>query len=176
MSQARAYRVGVFDTSTWNATGATVTTTSTTAPTPILTAATPATGTADISRIGISCLGASSFPSNASFTAILAIFTGTVSGGNAATPEPTGAVTLAANTTFLTAGGASAAAISVASLALTQVLWTQSFPFTAGANWAEWVTPGLELHVPISAKFGLFLTESSAGSGTTFGGELNFTE
>jgi hypothetical protein len=166
----------VFDTSTYNTTGATITSTSTTAPPAILTGATGAAVSVSISAIRVSAFGASAFPSNASFTASIATFTGTVSAGNTATPVAIGGTALAAASTWVTAGGASAAAITIGTQVMVSLLWSQQIPFTAGANWGEWFTPGFELYIPASTKFGLFVTESSAGTGTTFGGELEFTE
>lgn len=171
MAIARYYKVGVFDTSTPLATGATV---ASTTPTAILYGVTTATNDANISCVRVGCFGASSFPSNASYVASLNVVTASVGGGNTAVAIATGQSTLAANTTFFTAGGTSAAAIT--GVTLGKFLWSQEIPFTAGANWAEWFSPGFELNIPASTKFALYITESSGGTGTTFGGEIEFTE
>ena len=39
-----------------------------------------------------------------------------------------------------------------------------TLPFTAGANWAEWVTPGNEWAVPLSSNIALYLVQSTAGT------------
>lgn len=171
MALARAYKVGVFDTATPLATGATVTTTT---PTPVLYGVTVATADCNISAIRVNCLGAAAFPANASFLASLNIVTGTVSGGVAAVANQDSGIALAANTTFLTAGGTSGTAITA--LTLGKILWSQELPFTAGSNWGEWFTPGFEKNIPVSTKFALYITTTSAGTATTFSGEIEFTE
>jgi len=171
MALARAYKVGVFDTSTPLATGATSTVTT---PIPILYGVTAATGDCNISCIRCGVLGAAAFPSNASVLFSLNINTGVQAGGNAAVAKQLSGVAFAARTTFVTAGGTGAAAIT--GLTMTTNLWSQEVPFTAGSNWGEWFTPGFEINIPISTQFALFVTASSAGTATTFTGELEFTE
>ena len=171
MAIGRAYKVGVFDTSTPLATGATVTATT---PAPILYGVTVATGDCNISAIRVGVLGAASFPANANVVASINIVTGTVGGGQTAAANQLSGATLAANTTFVTAGGTSAAAIT--GLTLGKVLWSQELPFTAGSNWGEWFTPGFEINIPVSTKFAIYITESSAGTATTFSSEIEFTE
>jgi len=147
MAIARYYKVGVFDTGTPLATGATSTVTT---PIPILYGVTTATADCYISAVRCSVMGAAAFPSNASVVFSLNVNTGTK------------------------AGGTTAAAIT--GLTMTTELWAQSVPFTAGSNWAEWFTPGFEIPIPISTQFALFVTASSAGTATTFAGEIEFTE
>lgn len=171
MAIARYYKVGVFDTSTPLATGASVTSTT---PAIILYGVTGSTNDCNISAVRASCLGASTFPSNASWAASLNLATGTASGGNSASVTQVGQGALGANTTFHTAGGTSASAIS--GMTLGAFLWSQNVPFTAGANWGEWYTPGFEINIAHSTTFALYITESSAGTGTTFAGEIEFTE
>ena len=171
MALARAYDVSVFNTSTPLAVGGTSTVTT---PIPILYGITTATTDLNISGVRCNVLGAASFPSNASVLFSLNIATGTKAGGNAVVARQKSGSVLAANTVFSSAGGTSAAAIT--GLTMTTVLWSQEVPFTAGSNWGEWFTPGFEIPIPISTQFALFVTASSAGTGTTFGGELEFTE
>jgi hypothetical protein len=167
----RLYKVGVFDTATPLATGATSTVTT---PIPILYGITIATADIYISAVRCSVMGAAAFPSNASVAFSLNVATGTKAGGNAAVARQLAGSALAANTVFSTAGGTAAAAIT--GLTMTTELWAQNVPFTAGSNWGEWFTPGFEIPVPISTQFALFVTASSAGTGTTFAGEIEFTE
>lgn len=171
MATSRTFKIGVFDTATPLATGATVTATT---PTPILYGACSASVPAAISAIRVGVIGASSFPSNASIIASINIVTGTVAGGNTATAVQLSGPTQAAATTWKTAGGTSAAAIT--GLTLSTFLWSQEIPFSAGSNWGEWVTPSFEITLAVSAIFALYITESSAGTATTFGGELEFSE
>ncbi len=100
--------------------------------------------------------------------------TGAQAGGQTATARQLSGTTLAANTLFKTAGGTTAAAIT--GLTMTNEIWTIAVPFTAGSNWGEWFTPGFEKPVGVSLQFGIFVTASSAGTGTTFGAEIEFTE
>lgn len=172
MAVARVYKVGVFDTATVSSAGAAVATTTTT---PILSGSASSTGDFNISAVRVGCLGATSFPANASFAGGLSVLTSTtLTGGNAATAVVIGQSALAANTKFLTAGGNSAAAITGGTIG--HYLWSQEIPFTAGANWGEWFTPGFEINVAASALCALTIAQSSAGSGTTFSGEIEFTE
>ena len=172
MAQARAYKIGVFDTSTWLPTGATVTTTATT---PILYISTSANSDINIACVRIGVLGAASFPSNASIVFSINTMTGTKAGGNAVTPLQLSGVAKASLVTAVsTAGGTSAAAIT--GLTATTSWWSQPVPFTAGSDYGEWKTPSYEINLTMSGQFALCVTASSAGTGTTFTGELEYTE
>lgn len=172
MSIGRAYKVGVFDTSTWLATGATVTTTT---PTPILYGLTGANSDLNITNMRIGVLGAASFPANASVFFSINQLSGTKAGGNAATAVQLSGVTKTTLATWSTAGGTSAAAITgTTAIAPEYTGWP--LPFTAGASWEDWVTPGFEVNIPVSTGFAVYVTQSSAGTGTTFWCELEYTE
>jgi hypothetical protein len=172
MAVARAYKIGVFDTSTWLATGASVTTTSTT---PILFISSSANSDLNISCVRCGVLGAASFPSNASIVFSINTVTGTKAGGNAVTPlQLSGIAKASLLTAVSTAGGTSAAAIT--GLTATTSWWSQAVPFTAGSNWGEWYSPSFEINLPVSGQFALCVTASSAGTGTTFTGEIEYTE
>jgi hypothetical protein len=172
MAIARYYNADVFGTSTWTAAGGAVASTSSI---PILAGTTVAGNDINISAVRVSCLGASAFPSNASWAGSLNIATGTAGAGTAVTPRLLGGGSaLAAKSTWLTAGGSGATAVT--GLTLSTGLWSQEVPFTAGANWGEWVTPGFEMNVAVSSVVALYITCSSAGTGTTFGGSVEFTE
>lgn len=177
MTQARSYKVGVFDTSTYNTTGATCTSASATAPPAILVGQTGSGVAIAIACVRVAAIGAASFPSNSSYTAVLATFTTSgLTGGNTATPVINSGTALAAQSTWTTAGGNSAAAITIGTQAMVKILWSQPIPFSAGGNWSEWFGPGFEKYIPASTNVGLFITESSAGTGTPFSGEVEFTE
>jgi len=173
MAIGRYYKVGVFDTSTQLATGATVTTTT---PTPILVGVLSASSDINISAIRVGCFGSGSgFPSNASFVASLNTCTTAPSGGNAATVvQLSGIAKASLVTSWTTAGGTGAAAIT--GMTQTKFWWSQTLPFTAGANWAEWFTPGFEINVPVSTQVAIYITASSAGTGTSFSGEIEYSE
>ena len=172
MPLARPYKIGVFDTATWLPTGATVAATTTT---PILYWNTSANSDMNISAVRAGVLGAASFPSNASVVCSVNTMTGTKAGGNAVTPlQLSGIAKASLLTAVSTAGGTSAAAIT--GLTATTSWWSQEIPFTAGSNWGEWFTPGFELNHAVSLQFALCITTSSAGTATTFGGEVEYTE
>jgi hypothetical protein len=170
---ARYYKVGVFDSATPTAIGGTV---ATTTPTPILWGTTSSTNDCNISAIRVSCIGAAAFPSNASFAASINLTTGTKAGGLAATPVQMGQGALAANTVFSTAGGSTTASAPITGLTGGKFYWSQDIPFTAGANWGEWFTPGFEINIPPSTGFAVYITEQSAGTATSFAAEIEFTE
>jgi hypothetical protein len=172
---ARAYKVGVFDTSTPTFTGGTVA--GVTTPVPILAGLTAATSDCNISAIRCGVLGAAAFPSNASVSASIIKVISTAGGGTSATALQLSGVAKAALTTFLTAGGSGAAAITGTSItSSSQIMWSQQIPFTAGSSWGEWYTPSFEVNIPVSTSFGVYITCSSAGTSTTFSCEIEFTE
>lgn len=173
MAIGRAYKIGVFDTSTWLPTGGTVA--GVTTPVPILYWNTSANSDLNISCIRVGVMGAAAFPSNASIVASINTMTGTKAGGNAVTPLQLSGVAKASLVTAVsTAGGTSAAAIT--GLTATTGWWSQELPFTAGSSWGEWKTPGFEINHAVSLQFALCITCSSAGTSTTFGGEIEYTE
>lgn len=173
MALARYYKVGVFDTSTPLATAAAV---ATTTPTPILAGTTASTSDLNISAVRVSCQGASSFPSNASFVASLVTVAGTAAGGESVTPVQLSGVAKVTLATWLTAGGTSGPTAITGLTTFAKILWSQTLPFTAGANWGEWFTPGFELNVPVSTIIAMYITQSTAGTSTTFSGEIEYTE
>jgi hypothetical protein len=152
----------------------------TTATTPILAAVTGTTNIADIEaiRIGIYSGSGVSYPSNGTVLCTLQRVANPGATTGTLLPRPHNQADLAANTTWSTGGWATTPVPQSPS----QILWGQSIPFTAGANWAEWVTPGAEWRVgPVSASaaaayIALFVACSSAGSGTEFTAELVFSE
>ena len=150
----------------------------TTTATPILACVTSSTAICDIEciRIGIYSGSGVSFPSNGTVLCSLqriatpGTATGTVS------PYPHNQADIAANTVWSTGGW------QTTPVGGSTILWSQSIPFTAGANWAEWVTPGAEWRVSGTgsatgaAYVALFVACSSAGTATDFVGEIVFSE
>jgi hypothetical protein len=143
-------------------------------PLPVACLTTGATNTADVQAIRIGVVGAASFPSNASVLIQLVRATGTAAGGAAATPRPHNASDIAAVSTALTVGPTPTAITGLTQGAVT--VWAQEIPFTAGSNWAEWVTPGAEWRVGASTNLAAYMTQSSAGTATTFSLEMVFAE
>src|SRR5258708_29777029 len=131
MALGRAYKIGVFDTATWLATGATVTTTATT---PILFISRSANSDINISAVRCGVLGAAAFPSNASVVFSINTVTGTKAGSNAVTPlQLSGIAKASLLTAVSTAGGTTAAAIT--GLTATTSGGSQPGPFTPRAAW-----------------------------------------
>lgn len=172
MALARVYKIGVFDTATWAPTGATVTTTTTT---PILFVSSSANSDLNISCVRIGVLGAATFPANASVVFSINTVTGTKAGGSAVTPLQLSGIAKASLLTAVSSGGGSAPA-AITGLTATTSWWSMPVPFTAGSDYGEWKTPGFEINLPISGQFALCVSASSAGTATTFAGELEFTE
>lgn len=138
---------------------------------------TGATNTADVQAIRFGTVGAASFPSNASVLVQLVRATGTAAGGGSVTPRPHNPSDIAAVSTALSVGATPTAITGLTfTPGTTPVVWAQEIPFTAGSNWAEWVTPGAEWRVSASTNLVVYMTQSSAGTATTFSVELVFAE
>jgi hypothetical protein len=144
-----------------------------------------ATGTTalpiDIQAIRLGVVGAAAFPSNASVLIQLArASSGYTSGGTLLSTNvaPHDANNVAAQCKFYNSETTQAGGTYSAIVGFTQgvTLWAQEIPFTAGSNWAEWVTPGAEWRVAASAFAGVYMTQSSAGTATSFSLELVFAE
>jgi len=98
------------------------------------------------------------------------------SGTGTLTPRPHNQADLAAATTWSTG------TFQTTPVTSGIVLWGQSIPLTAGANWAEWVTPGAEWRIGPSSSSGaaayvaLFVTASVTGSNIDLTAEVVFSE
>jgi hypothetical protein len=156
----------------YTATSGLVTYTGTSA-TPIFYGAAAATNPLDIECIRIAIYSGSSvsFPSNGTVQVQLCRVTGSESGGTSVTANPHNPSDIAANTLFHDATGT-----AITGLTQGVVLWSQTLPFTAGANWAEWTTPGSEWRIAASGACAIYLAASSAGTATEFQSELVFIE
>ena len=145
--------------------------------TPMLLVSTTTTAICDIQAIRIGTVSSSSatFPAGSTVQAYLARAGNTPGGGTPVTPRPHNPADIAANTAWTVGSWSTAPTFG-------SILWGQVIPFTAGANWAEWVTPGTEWRVgPVSstgaaAYAAVFLTCSSAGTATAFSIECVFSE
>lgn len=144
-----------------------------TSATPVFYGAAAAASTADIQaiRIGSYAGSSASYPANGTVLAQLARVTGTEAGGTSVTATPASSSDIAANSTFKDASGS-----AITGLTIGAVLWQVVLPFTAGASFAEWVTPGAEWRVPASGLFAVYLTASQAGTATQFEVSLTFGE
>jgi hypothetical protein len=118
-----------------------------------------------------------SYPSNGTITwrlrRVSSTSTGILVGTGSA--NPTGQSTLAAQSTWMysTANGSGTATFATYGA----VVWSQTTPCTAGANWGEWFTPGFEINVTNAT---IALTYELGAAGTTSAvnliGELEITE
>jgi hypothetical protein len=175
MARGRTYKVGVFDTSTWLATGATVTTT---AALPILYwTGLATTNYMNIFNISVGVLGPSgtTIPSNASVAWSINVVTGTLGGGQPATKTQLSGVAVASALTFTTGGGTSAAPIS--GQAVGASAWDRVTPFAAGANWEDIVTYGDEIGLGGAAtNYAVCVSLSQASTATTFFAEIEWSE
>jgi len=135
--------------------------------------ATGSTVTADLQaiRIGIYSGASVSYPSNGTVEVYLARPGTNGTGGTSVTPSPHNASDIAANSTWTIGSWTISPARGSGA-----VLWQQSLPFTAGANWAEYVTPGDEWRLSASGYIGIFVLCSSAGTATQFEAQLVFAE
>lgn len=144
-----------------------------TSATPVFYGAGTSTSTADFEELFIGSYAGSSasYPANGTLLVQVARVTGTVGGGTTVTGNPKNSSDIAANTTFKDASGA-----AITGLTIGAILGQKVIPFTAGAGWGEWVTPGAEWRLPASGLFAVYLTASQAGTATQFGVELTFVE
>ena len=119
-------------------------------------------------RIAIASGGSASYPTNGSITfrlrrmaaAASAVVVGT---GTAAYTGP-GTITAQSNWIFATASSAGTGTAGSPGA----VLWSQSIPYTAGANWAEWFTPGFELNSGAAGAIALTYAFDNGTSSATF--------
>lgn len=115
----------------------------------------------------ISSAGAASYPSNGTITWRLR----RVTGSNTTILAGTGVVNSISQSTttagsvwiYSTANGSGTATFPTSG----NILWSQTTPCTAGANWGEWFTPGFEINVgPQQAQSTIAITYE-LGGGTT---------
>ena len=149
----------------------------TTTLTPVMAGSATTTAPFDIAcvRIGFHAAGSTStFPTSASVLCQLSRTTGAIGGGSAITARiaPHNTTDPASNAGYLY--DASSAGIT----GLTQGvnLWSEPLPFSAGSNWAEWVSPGSEWRISANTTFALFVTASAAGTLTDVAAELVWVE
>lgn len=122
----------------------------------------------NISAIRVSTVSGASavYPSNGTITwRLRRVVTGptTILAGTA-TAYPVGQSTLAALSTWIysTANGSGTATFTT----MGQVVWSQTTPLTAGANWGEWFTPGFEINVGPQASGTIAVTYELGSAGS----------
>lgn len=127
-------------------------------------------------RIGVFSGGSINYPSNGTLLCQLARVATPGTYASTATARPHNQGDIAANTAWSTG------TFQTAPTTATAILWGQSIPLTAGANWAEWVTPGAEWRVGPSssaaaaAYVALIVTASGIGTGVQLSAEIVFSE
>ena len=98
-------------------------------------------------RVALYSLASAAYPSNGSITFRLRPVASTSSGilVGTGTAEPISQSSTAATSTWFysTANGSGTGTFATMT---TAPKWSQTIPCTAGANWAEWMTPGFEIN------------------------------
>ena len=116
-------------------------------------------------RVGTYSAASASYPSNGTITwrlrRVASTFTTGINGATA-TAAPIGPSTTAAQSTWYYSTITNATGTFATTGA---VVWEQTIPCTAGANWGEWFTPGFEINVGFGQGTGtLALTYEYGGS------------
>ena len=109
-----------------------------------------------------------SYPSNGTITWRLRRVTGAASAivVGTATPASISQSTTAAGSVWVysTTNGSGTGTFATSG----NIVWSQTTPCTAGANWGEWFTPGFEINVgPQQAQATIALTYEIGAAGTT---------
>ncbi len=115
-------------------------------------------------RVGTYSGSSASYPANGTITWRLRRVSGTPTPTlvGTATVAPVSQSTTAALSTWIyaTANGSGTASFATYG----NILWSQTTPCTAGANWGEWFTPGFELNCTVGT---VALTYELGAAGTT---------
>jgi len=124
------------------------------------------TGEYNISAVRVSTYsGASaSYPANGTITFRIRRVSGTPTGTlqSTASVNPVSQSTTTALSTWIFATSSGSGTASFATYG--NILWSQTLPATAGANWGEWFTPGFELNNSIGT---VAITYMLGSAGTT---------
>ena len=120
-------------------------------------------------RVGLYAGSSAYFPTNGTITWRLRKVSGSLlpAGGSAgtATANPIGQSTNSALSSWYFTTLANATATFATQTGA--VLWEQTTPCTAGANWGEWFTPGFELNLGAAGAGSLALTYAYGAAGTS---------
>ncbi len=122
-------------------------------------------------RVGTYSSSSSTYPNNGTITWRLRKVSGTLlpAGGSGATASasPIGQSTNSAVSSWYYSNLANATATF--STQTGAVVWEQTIPMTAGANWGEWFTPGFEINLGAAGAGSLALTYEVGGGVTGTG-------
>ena len=121
-------------------------------------------------RVAVASGSSATYPTNGSITfrlrksttAATGVFVGT------GTAYPAGQSTVTAQSVWVFATASSAGTGTVGTATAGAVLWSQTIPYTAGANWAEWFTPGFELNSGAGGTVALTYSFNNGTSSATF--------
>ena len=120
-------------------------------------------------RVGTYSGSSAYYPSNGSITWRLRKVSGSLlpagGSGGTATANPIGQSTNSAVSSWYFSNLTNATATFATQTGA--VLWEQTIPCTAGANWGEWFTPGFEVNLGASGAGSLALTYEYGAAGTS---------
>ena len=120
-------------------------------------------------RVGTYSGSSAYYPSNGSITWRLRKVSGTLlpagGSGGTATANPIGQSTNSAVSSWYFSNLTNATATFATQTGA--VLWEQTIPCTAGANWGEWFTPGFEVNLGAAGAGSLALTYEYGAAGTS---------
>ena len=120
-------------------------------------------------RVGTYSGSSAYYPSNGSITWRLRKVSGTLlpagGSGATATANPIGQSTNSAVSSWYFSNLTNATATFATQTGA--VLWEQTIPCTAGANWGEWFTPGFEVNLGAAGAGSLALTYEYGAAGTS---------
>ena len=165
MAVARVYNVD-----TNSATGITIGSTTPGTEFVLMYGIVPATAEYNVSavRVGTYSGSSASYPSNGSVTFRLRRVSGSIlpagGSGGTGTAAPVSQSTLVSASTWYYSTLTNATATFGSPAA---VVWEQTIPCTAGANWGEWFTPGFEINVGAGVGGTLALTYEYGAAGTS---------
>ena len=122
-------------------------------------------------RVGTYSASSATYPSNGTLTWRLRKVSGSLlpagGSGATATANPIGQSTNTAVSSWYFSNLANATATFATQTGA--VVWEQTIPMTAGANWGEWFTPGFEINLGAAGAGSLALTYEVGGGVTGTG-------
>ena len=128
-------------------------------------------------RVALFSLSSAAYPSNGSITFRLRPVASTLSAiiVGTGTAEPIGQSSTAALSTWIysTANGSGTGTFATMT---TAPKWSQTIPCTAGANWAEWMTPGFEINTAAGTLALTYQMSNGTVSGVNVVPELVISE
>jgi hypothetical protein len=115
-------------------------------------------------RVATYSAATATYPSNGTITFRIRRVSGAAMSilQSTASVNPVSQSTTPANSTWIYATSSGSGTATVATYGA--ILWSQTLPATAGANWGEWFTPGFELNCPVSGTLAVTYMLGSAGT------------